>query len=79
MALVLSLPVLCGFLADLLVTRNLDFWPLVYGLMAAPLWVGAAAPGVGRLLAADAPAASPEVAQPPFWRLMPRWAAPRRS
>jgi hypothetical protein len=78
MALVLTVPVVCGFAAGVVASRQLDFWPLVYGLMATPVWVGAALPAVRELLQAR-PAILADVAQPPFWRLAPRSASPRRS
>ena len=78
MGLVLSMPVVCNFLAETAVYRHLDLWPLVYGLIATPVWVLAVAPAVNALLSA-APRSAPESAQPPFWRLMPRSAAARRS
>ena len=74
MALVLTLPVGCDFLAELAVSRRLDLWPLVYGLMATPLWIGATVSDVARLLS-DARAED----QPPLWRLAARSASASRS
>jgi hypothetical protein len=74
MALVLSAPVVVDFAAELAFTRQLDLWPLVYGLMVTPLWVFASVPAVRSALS-DRRAE----AQPPFWRLAARSASASRS
>jgi hypothetical protein len=74
MALVLSAPVVVDFVAELAFTRQLDLWPLVYGLMATPVWVFASVPAVRSALSARE-----AEAQPPFWRLAARSASASRS
>jgi hypothetical protein len=74
MAVVLSAPVVVDFVAELAFTRQLDLWPLVYGLMATPLWVFASLPAVTSALGERRAAA-----QPPFWRLAARSASASRS
>jgi hypothetical protein len=74
MALVLSVPVVVDFVAELTFTGHLDLWPLVYGLMATPLWVFASLPAVTSALTEREARA-----QPPFWRLAARSASASRS
>jgi hypothetical protein len=74
MALVLSVPVVVDFLAEVALTRQWDLWPLVYGLMAVPVWVFASLPAVASALGRRA-----AEAQPPFWRLAARSASASRS
>jgi hypothetical protein len=74
MALVLSVPVVVDFLAELALAKQLDLWPLVYGVMATPLWVQASVPAVAGVLSQRA-----AEAQPPFWRLAARSASASRS
>jgi hypothetical protein len=74
MALVLSVPVVVDFAAELALTRQLDLWPLVYGVMATPLWVFASLPAVTSALSERR-----AQAQPPFWRLAARSASASRS
>jgi hypothetical protein len=74
MALVLSVPVVIDFVAEVAFSKQLDLWPLVYGLMATPLWVLASLPAVSKALSVRQ-----AEAQPPLWRLAARSASASRS
>lgn len=67
MAVVTSAPVAAGFLAGLAFLPRLDFWPLIYGLMATPFWTLAAAPAVVDLFAGEARVAAPDPARRERW------------